>query len=359
MRRTKELEDMVKVEGDLRLLQQEAVSRQKTGQPATGPDPDRNDKVGQRDAAIFENAADNIQIAFADAFTDAFEGNITSAQDFADTLKGIFTRTAGEIAAAMVIKPVLGAIGFGPEGGMQKPWFGGAGSGAMFTAPTRHRCARICGRRGCRRGNWLCGGQLVLPDAGRYKPIQALLSEAGSEARSAAPLVRPFGPGGVMLGSMAGGAIGGFIGRQFGAGKGQDNKVFFQGQLGIGAGGTGAAAQLVVSIDKSIRGLLDATEEGVTNRMLEVAKGVRVQYDKEMSANDMAQPCGRAYWSCCAGVWLGPEQITAGTAEEQIANLEAAIEIMRQMEAIRSARSRRSSGISTISSRRCARKPSA
>ena len=83
-------------------------------------------------------------------------------------------------------------------------------------------------------------------------------------------------------------ALGGFIGRQFGAGKGQDNKVFFQGQLGIGAGGTGAAAQLVVSIDKSIRGLLDATEEGVTNRMLEVAKGVRVQYDKEMSANDMA-----------------------------------------------------------------------
>ena len=285
---------------------------------------------------IFENAADNIQSAFANAFTDAFEGNITSAQDFADTLKSIFTKTAGEIAAAMVIKPVLatlpmpgGESGAGGQAGAGgREWFGGQGSGAFFTSPTRPTMGQAA-------GGAAFGGMTGFATGGAMYPghTGAMVGgTVGGAIGGAAGSV--FGPGGAMLGSMAGGALGSFIGRQFGAGEGQDNKVVFQGQLGIGVGGTGAAAQLVMSIDKSIQSVLTAAQEGVANRMLKVAQAVGVQYDKEMSANDMAALAAGRIKPVAGALGLQGSQVAKGTPEEQFANLQQALAIMQQVKAI-------------------------
>lgn len=58
----------------------------------------------------FDNAIENIQRDFGDMFTNIFENGLDGAGDFADQLKHIFARLAGELATLLVIQPVLGSI---------------------------------------------------------------------------------------------------------------------------------------------------------------------------------------------------------------------------------------------------------
>ena len=65
----------------------------------------------------FDNAIENIQRDFGDMFTNIFENGLDGAGDFADQLKHIFARLAGELAELMVIQPVLGSLINGGQSG--------------------------------------------------------------------------------------------------------------------------------------------------------------------------------------------------------------------------------------------------
>ncbi len=74
----------------------------------------------------FSNAAESIQGEFSDMFTEIFDGGLRSSEDFADSLKGIFAKLAGELAALLIIQPVIGAItGQGSALGGNSALFGG------------------------------------------------------------------------------------------------------------------------------------------------------------------------------------------------------------------------------------------
>ena len=84
----------------------------------------------------FQQAAENIQSSFGDMFTDIFRGGKDGFTSFADSVKNIFARLAGEIAASMVIRPLLAGVGVAgfsgtanaSTGGLSS-LFGGGGSG--------------------------------------------------------------------------------------------------------------------------------------------------------------------------------------------------------------------------------------
>ncbi|WP_143814587.1 hypothetical protein [Magnetofaba australis] len=92
--------------------------------------------------APFERAAEGIQNVLTDAFESAFDGSLRSADDVADAMKRIFIRAAAEIAAAMVIRPVIGSVmgsvglgGVAQSMGLSAPsitGLSGGGAGSLF-----------------------------------------------------------------------------------------------------------------------------------------------------------------------------------------------------------------------------------
>lgn len=83
-----------------------------------------------------KNAVRGIQSAFADAFQKIFEGGVKSFGDLADTVKGVFTRLAAEIATLLVFRPVVGGIlgslglgGLASQLGLGGAAIGGAAAG--------------------------------------------------------------------------------------------------------------------------------------------------------------------------------------------------------------------------------------
>lgn len=81
----------------------------------------------------FENALEGIQRGFADAFTSIFDGGVNSFKDLAATVKGVFTRLAGEIAALLIFRPVVGSVlgGLGLGGLAGQMGLGGATAGTL------------------------------------------------------------------------------------------------------------------------------------------------------------------------------------------------------------------------------------
>lgn len=81
---------------------------------------------------IWTRALEGIQSSFADFFTQVFSGGVRTWKDLAGSLKQIFFRTLGEIAAASLIRPVIqpivalgGATGLIP--GQVAQQYGGGG----------------------------------------------------------------------------------------------------------------------------------------------------------------------------------------------------------------------------------------
>jgi TP901 family phage tail tape measure protein len=84
----------------------------------------------------FLNAAENIQRAFGDMFTDIIRNGIDSFEDLGDAiLDDIFARLAGEIATLLIFQPVLQGIGgSSSSGGLLDSLFGGGGGGIVSPA---------------------------------------------------------------------------------------------------------------------------------------------------------------------------------------------------------------------------------
>lgn len=90
--------------------QKEAEKAAKEAEKASQKQAAAAEKAAQEMERPFENAFENVQGAISDAFVGAFDGSLSSAEDFADSLLSIFVRLAAEIATLMVIRPVLGGI---------------------------------------------------------------------------------------------------------------------------------------------------------------------------------------------------------------------------------------------------------
>ena len=95
-------------------------------------------------AEPFNNALRSVQSSFADAFEQIFSGGVKSFGDLGKQIKAIFVRLASELAALMVIRPIIegvsGAFGMGGSrgGGISFgsngiSFGGGGGSSGLFS----------------------------------------------------------------------------------------------------------------------------------------------------------------------------------------------------------------------------------
>ena len=140
-----------------------------------------------------------------------------------------------------------------------------------------------------------------------------------------------------MLGSIAGG----FIGRQFGGGGQTDNRIRTGGGIlgTAGLGGTGAGAQFIQGIDQSLIGLLTARQEAIISSALAAAPREHIRYDKTPSANDLSLLAASRIGPAAGALGLYPTKIAGArnqfTGEQQFANLQTAIDLMKQFESFR------------------------
>ena len=91
------------------------------------------EKAAEEMREPFVRAAENIQSSFGDMFTDIFRNGIGGFKGFADRVKDILARMAGEIAALMVFRPQLlaGVLGVGGAGAAGTAGATGTGTGIL------------------------------------------------------------------------------------------------------------------------------------------------------------------------------------------------------------------------------------
>jgi hypothetical protein len=205
------------------------------------------ERMAEREAEVmrkpFENALEGIQDSFTDFFEDVFDGGIDSFRDLASGIKGIFVRLAAELAALMVIRPMLAGIGLGGMvGGAGSIGLGGgvggsAGGmgGGIFDAVGGIGRALAGGVGGI--NSFLFGSAAVAGDStlGGIAATSGLLGTGGTLLGSTF-LANAFLPG---LGAMLPGLIGGNIG-----------------QAGLGLGGALLGTAIGGPIGGAIGGIL-------------------------------------------------------------------------------------------------------
>ncbi|WP_165063931.1 tape measure protein [Paludisphaera rhizosphaerae] len=96
----------------------------------------------------FIQAGERIQDAFADAFENIFSGGVDSFSDLGDAIRKIMLRTAAEVAAAMVFRPVIGGVLGGIVPGLGAVAGGGGGAGGGYQAPSSSGVGAIASNLG-------------------------------------------------------------------------------------------------------------------------------------------------------------------------------------------------------------------
>jgi len=222
----------------------------------------------------FDRAAENIQRGFGNAFTEAFRHGKLEFESFADLVKDIMARLAGEMAALLVFRPqLLGGLGlFGSSAaGAAGGTAGGAlaGGGALSGLLAHPALLGVGGALG---GTYLSGG--FGSTAGTAGGLAGGLLGAGAGAYLGFALGGPLGSLGTMalgsaLGGFGGGLLGGGIGSLFGGGNDKQKFGFNTGAGGVQTpfGGLSvstsknidadAIVRSLAGIDKSIAKLLD------------------------------------------------------------------------------------------------------
>jgi hypothetical protein len=329
-KRMKQFAEMATREGDLRLLQQKSLSRQDLGVPTPGPKADQ-EKLAEEIKGLWQGVGQSIQSSFADTYEEIFRGGITSFGDLATQIKDIFIRLAAEIAALMTAKALFGGL-TGGLAGLKTEFAGfaqafgtlGGGPGGFMGAPSGATGAGLLGAGAI----GALGGSLLAPMLFGGGAGSQIGGGVGGGLGAAAGTFLG-GPLGGLAGGLLGSLGGGFFGSLFGGGS-QSNQVSIRGGLGIS--GQGQAAKFVAGIDASLQQMLDATQEATADRILEVADAVRVEYSKQLSANDMARLAKGRIGPVAGALGFNVAEITKGTGEQQLASLQQALAIQKQIE---------------------------
>jgi hypothetical protein len=148
----------------------------------------------------------------------------------------------------------------------------------------------------------------------------------------------PFGPVGAAVGGLAGSLLGGAFGGLFGGGP-QSNKVAFgPGNLGS-IRGTGAGSQFITGLDEQLMDILNARQEAIVNQALAFAPSIPVQFSREPSWNDLSNMARSRIAPAAASLGLNPDLIAGQrqqfSAEQQVQNFQTALQIMKDIEALR------------------------
>jgi hypothetical protein len=228
--------------------------------------------------APFDRAAENIQRGLGDAFTNAFRHGKLEFETFADLVKDVMARMAGEIAALLVFRPQLFGGGLGGLGlfGSSAASAGGAAGTGGLGALLAGANPLLLGAGGILGGTYLGGG--FGSTAGTAGGLGGGLLGAGLGGYLGFALGGPLGSLGTMaLGSLLGGLGGGFLGGGIGSLFGGNDKQKFGFNTGAGGlqtpfGGlsvstsqnidAGAIVRSLAGIDESIARLLSPEQIG-------------------------------------------------------------------------------------------------
>ena len=133
------------------------------------------------------------------------------------------------------------------------------------------------------------------------------------------------------LGLLAGGGLGSLFG---GGGGGEGNEATLgRGRLGkAGAGGEGAAAKFLLDFDQDISEILDLRQLELANAALENARSISVKYSETPSAADLDRLARTCIKPTAEALGFNAAAIAVGTYEQQLENLEEAIDVQETIE---------------------------
>lgn len=278
-------------------------------------------KAAEEAQEPFKRAAENIQRSFGDLFTDVFRNGLDGWRGFADAIKEIFFRLAGEVAALLIFRPQALGVLLGIGGGVASTAanaaggagnilgsLGSAGSGfggaAKLLSLLRDPTGAIA--NGLLSLAELTGSQTLLnlsTTAATNAGSGLLTGGAGILGGFAANAV--FGGGaGTNIGATIGGGIGsiwgplgagvgsflgGAIGSLFGGGKKASPKAFFSSQNETGPEG-------IVGLDKQgnprarainspLGRLIFSTQHADVPESAQAAIDALAQFDQVISAS--------------------------------------------------------------------------
>ena len=256
----------------------------------------------------FENALKSVQAEFTNVFEEMSRGTISSFDDIADAAKRIFQNlNANLLSLAIFDKEFRADL-------QAQSRQAGLGTHGLTAAAAYTTAAPM---------------MLQLAGAGK-------MSEGAQMGGAIGAGIGAFGgPAGMAIGGAIGSTVGAIGYGLFGPGAGGNQVSFGGSALGkAGAGGTGEAAKFVAQIDTQLIALMNFRQEKLTNAMLSKAKSTSVQYGEEgPSANDLAALAGARIRPAAKALGF-TSAVGRGAPEQQMANLQQAVAIMQQVQAI-------------------------
>ena len=256
----------------------------------------------------FENALKSVQSEFTNVFEEMSWGAISSFDDIADAAKRIFQNLNANLLSLAIFDKEFRADlqAMSREAGLGTH---GLTSAAAFTT--------------------VAPMALSLAGAGKMSEGAQMGGAIGSGLGAFG------GPAGMAIGGAVGSTLGAIGYGLFGPGAGGNQVSFGGSALGkAGAGGTGEAAKFVAQIDTQLIALMNFRQEKLTNAMLSKAQSTSVQYGEEgPSANDLAALAGARIRPAAKALGFS-SAVGRGAPEQQMANLQQAVAIMQQVQAI-------------------------
>jgi hypothetical protein len=229
---------------------------QQTSERAAKAQQDAQEEAAKQSQEIWNNTIEGIQAEFAAAFRSMFEGEITTVQEFGDSILGVFQGVAAQIAALAIfdlqkVKDFWNAMSQG-----QKTFAAGA-AGAV--------------------GGNIIGGAFFKRGFGQEgATLGGGLGAAAGFGLGLGPLG---GIAGGLLGSIGGGLLGGLFGRggedtgalRFATGRGSPFDIGAFGALKIGGENTfaGPLREIITKFDQGVSEFLTARQEQMAEQAVQ------------------------------------------------------------------------------------------
>lgn len=260
----------------------------------------------------FKNALEDVQNEFTRTFEEISRGTIGSFEDMADAAHDIFTNLSSNLATLAIFDP-RAFQQLAQQHGIDPRLLGGAAA----ATPLLGLGVGLFGNRGAQQGLGIGGG--VGTAAGAL--IGSLVPGIGTAV-------------GAIGGGLAGSALGGLFGGIFGGDKSRIEARITPGNLLGARGGQNIAAQFIDQVDAALLRILDDRQEALANSFIAAGKYQTNIRDFSSEADKAAVAAARI-GPAAQALGFNAAAITKGTSEQQLANLQTAIGLMKQIESFR------------------------
>ena len=305
---------------DIRMAAFEAMNTEemgrRMGQASAGgmSAPGNAEAVEKELAAPFENALKSVQAEFVNTFDDILQGAISSFEDVADAAHNIFTNLASNLSTLAIFDP-KGFNQLAKQQGIDPRLLGGAAA----ATPLLGLGVGMFGNQGARQGLQIGGGVGAAGGA----LIGSLVPGIGTAV-------------GALAGGLGGSALGTIFGGLFGGGQDKGRVSGAGGALG-GVSGTGQAASFARTLDSQLIQLMTVRQEQIADAALRVAPSTTVRFQEQLSEGDKSRLAAGRIGPAASALGLSAAGVApaGSSAEEQFANLQRGIELLRSIEGIR------------------------